>query len=257
MNVQRFQPPALLAPFIREFIIVESDLGTDSNILPDTSMVMSFRYKGNVQRMEGGLTETLPATVISGLRRSHRLMRYAGDTSNLLVVFKEGGLAAFSAIPAHEFFDLTVSADNLFSKSTLGEILQRLSVAATDRTRIDIMGDFLLQHLTAGKQDPLIDKAIRLIQQQNGLVKIKDLAVSLHISQDPFEKRFRAQVGSTPKQFASIIRLRKLIDTIPSYSSLTEAAYEAGYFDQSHFIKDFRLFTGQTPKDFFRSAQYW
>jgi AraC-like DNA-binding protein len=257
MNVQRFQPSALLAPFIREFIIIESELGTDSNILPDTSMVMSFRYKGNVQRMEGEVTETLSATVISGLRRSHRLMRYAEETSNLLVVFKEGGLTAFSAIPAHEFFDLTVSADNLFSKSTLDEILQRLSVATTDKTRIDIISAFLLQHLTAGKQDLLIDKAIQLIQQHNGLVKIKDLAVSLHISQDPFEKRFRAQVGSTPKQFASIIRLRKLIDTIPTYSSLTEAAYEAGYFDQSHFIKDFRLFTGQTPKDFFRSAQYW
>jgi len=184
-------------------------------------------------------------------------MRYSGETSNLLVVFKEGGLSAFSATPAHELFDLTISADNLFSINTLDEILQRLVVATTDKTRIDIMGAFLLQHLTANKQDLLIDKAIQLIQQHNGLVKIKDLAVSLHISQDPFEKRFRAQVGSTPKQYASIIRLRKLIDTFPTYSSLTEAAYEAGYFDQSHFIKDFRLFTGQAPKDFFKSSQYW
>lgn len=257
MNVQRFHPSTILAPFIREYIIIESDLGTDSNILPDTSMVMAFRYKGNVQRMEGGLTEALPAAVISGLRRSHRLMRYSGETSNLLVVFKEGGLSAFSATPAHELFDLTISADNLFSINTLDEILQRLAVATTDKTRIDIMDAFLLQHLTANKQDLLVDKAIQLIQQHNGLVKIKDLAVSLHISQDPFEKRFRAQVGSTPKQYASIIRLRKLIDAFPTYSSLTEAAYEAGYFDQSHFIKDFRLFTGQAPKDFFKSSRYW
>lgn len=257
MNIQRFHPSAILAPFIREYIIIESDLGTDSNILPDISMVMAFRYKGNVQRMEGELTESLPATVISGLRRSRRLMRYSEETSNLLVVFKEGGLTAFSATPAHELFDLTISADNLFSTGTLDGIVQRLSAATTDKTRIGIMDAFLLQHLTASKQDLLIDKAIQVIQQHNGLIKIKDLALSLHISQDPFEKRFRAQVGSTPKQYASIIRLRKLIDTLPAFSSLTEAAYEAGYFDQSHFIKDFRLFTGQTPKDFFRSAQYW
>ena len=184
-------------------------------------------------------------------------MRYSGETSNLLVVFKEGGLSAFSTIPAHELFDLTISADNLFSTNALDEILHCLAVATTDKTRVEIMDAFLLQHLIAGKQDLLIDKAIQLIQHHHGLVKIKDLAVSLHISQDPFEKRFRAQVGSTPKQFASIIRLRKLIDTFPTYSSLTEAAYDAGYFDQSHFIKDFRLFTGQTPKDFFKSSQYW
>ncbi|HMI60723.1 MAG TPA: helix-turn-helix transcriptional regulator [Puia sp.] len=257
MRVQTFHPPVSLAPFIREFMIIESDLGTDSRILPDTSMVMAFRYKGNVQRMEGELTDALPAAVITGLRRSHRIMRYSGQTSNLLVVFKEGGLAAFSAIPAHELFDQTISADNLFSINTLDEILHRLAMATTDKTRVDIMGAFLLQHLTANKQDLLIDKAIQLIQQRSGLVKIKDLAVALHISQDPFEKRFRTQVGSTPKQYASIIRLRKLIDTYPAYSSLTEAAYEAGYFDQSHFIKDFRLFTGQTPKDFFKSSGYW
>src|ERR1700748_198671 len=103
MKVQRFQPSALLAPFLREYIIIESDLGTDSNILPDTSMVMAFRYKGNIQRKEGEKAEILPSTVISGLRRSHRIMSYSRETANLLVVFKEGGLPAFSSIPANEF----------------------------------------------------------------------------------------------------------------------------------------------------------
>jgi AraC-like DNA-binding protein len=41
------------------------------------------------------------------------------------------------------------------------------------------------------------------------------------------------------------------------FGTLTDAAYQAGYFDQSHFIKDFRLFTGRTPKDFFSDFQYW
>jgi methylphosphotriester-DNA--protein-cysteine methyltransferase len=65
--------------------------------------------------------------------------------------------------------------------------------------RIDNMEAFLLQHLTTNRPDSLIGEAIRLIKQQNGIVRIKDLSAALHISQDPFEKRFRAQVGSTPK----------------------------------------------------------
>ena len=257
MNVQRFHPSILLDPFIREYIVVESDVGTDSNILPDTSMVMAFRYKGNIQRKEGENAETLPSTVISGLRRSHRIMSYSGETANLLVVFKEGGLSAFSSIPANEFFDLNISSDNIFPAALLNDVLWRLSEAPDNKSRIGDIETFLLQHLTSHEPDLLVGKAIQLIKRQNGIIKIKDLSVSLHISQDPFEKRFRAQVGSTPKQYASIIRLRKLIDTFPAYSSLTEAAYEAGYFDQSHFIKDFRLFTGQTPKDFFKFSQYW
>ncbi|MNZ68691.1 Helix-turn-helix domain protein [compost metagenome] len=103
----------------------------------------------------------------------------------------------------------------------------------------------------------MVKNAVQLIKQNNGNIRIKDLATDLHISQDPFEKRFRAIIGSTAKQYASIIRLRHLINSYPSYDSLTEASFEAGYFDQSHFIKDFRLFTGQTPKDFFKSSLYW
>jgi AraC-like DNA-binding protein len=235
-------------------MIIESHLATDSNILPDTTMVMAFRYRGNVQKIEG---EHLPAAVVSGLRRSHRLLHYSKDTANLLVVFKEGGITAFSGIPAHELFGLTIRTENLFSSTKLNVILEKISEAKTNTQRITHMEAFLQAHLSINKPDLLIGKAIQQIKQQNGILKIKDLAASLHISQDPFEKRFRSQVGATPKQYTSIIRLRSLINNFSSYSSFTEASYEAGYFDQSHFIKDFRVFTGQTPKDFFTSSLYW
>ena len=167
MNVQRFHPSMLLTPFIREYIIVESDLGTDSNILPDTSMVMAFRFKGNIQRKEGEKIETLPSSVISGLRRSHRIMSYSRETANLLVVFKEGGLAAFSSIPANELFDLNIPSDNIFPAVPLNDVLWRLSEAPDNKSRIGHIETFLLQHLTTHEPDILIGKAIRLIKQQN------------------------------------------------------------------------------------------
>src|ERR1700754_965425 len=179
MNVQRFHPSILLDPFIREYIVVESDVGTDSNILPDTSMVMAFRYKGNIQRKEGENAETLPSTVISGLRRSHRIMSYSGETANLLVVFKEGGLSAFSSIPANEFFDLNISSDNIFPAALLNDVLWRLSEAPDNKSRIEYIETFLLQHLTSHEPDILVGKAIQLIKQQNGIIKIKDLSLSL------------------------------------------------------------------------------
>jgi AraC-like DNA-binding protein len=257
MKVEKFLPSAALLPFVREFIIIESDLVTDSSAIPDTSMVMSFRYKGKVHLMDGEEKTTLPDTVVSGLRRSSRHFMYEENTSNLLVVFTEGGINAFSRTPAHELFGQHIHSGDLFHSSTLNEILQRLAEAVANTDRIKIMQSFLLKHLTNSKADLLINNALQLIKRQNGIIRIKDLATSLYISQDAFEKRFRTIVGSTPKQYASIVRLRHLITAYPSYHSLTDASYEAGYFDQSHFIKDFRLFTGQTPKDFFRSARYW
>ncbi len=257
MKVERFSPSVALLPFIREYIIIETDEEFDSKAIPDTSIVMAFRYKGAVQRMEGEGKEALAAAVISGIRKSVRLFHYTHQTANLLVVLNEAGIAAFSRIPAHELFGHSISSENLFLSSELDGVIERLAEAKMHGHRIRIMEIFLLEKLMPKRPDPLINHAIQLIKQQNGIVRIKELAGSLHISQDPFEKRFRTLVGATPKQYASIVRLKHLIQKYPSYTSLTDASYEAGYFDQSHFIKDFRLFTGQAPKDFFKSSRYW
>ncbi len=257
MTIQRFHPSATLAPFVRAFIIIASDLETYNKTIPDTTMVMSFRYKGNVTRIEGEKRETLFSSNVAGLRKTVRHFRYEKNTGNLLVIFKEGGFNAFSGIPAHELFGLNVEAGNFFQSTELDEILERLHTAPSNDVRVQIMESVLSSRLITRKPDLMVKNAIQIIQNHIGIIRIKDLAAALSSSQDSFEKRFRAQVGCSPKQFASIVRLRNLINNFQSFSSLTESAYAAGYFDQSHFIKDFRLFTGQAPKDFFKSAAYW
>jgi len=253
MHLQRFNPAIALQPFIREFVVIETDEAVDSMVIPDTSLVMSLRYRGLIMRAE----ETLPGIVISGLRRSVRQFAYASQTANFLVIFKEGGISGFTRMPANEYFDQSVSAENLFLRRDLEGLQEQIAEAGADAERVRRVEAFLLDHLVNPKQDALISNAVRLIRQHNGIIRIDKLASSLYLSKDPFEKRFRGLVGSTPKQYASIIRLRGLIQNFPSFSSLTEASYEAGYFDQSHFIKDFRLFTGRSPKEFFQSSRFW
>ncbi len=150
-----------------------------------------------------------------------------------------------------------IVSENLFYPHEVAEILELLSEARTNLQRIAIMEAFLEDRIASHKTDLVVAHAIRLIKEQRGTGRMKDLARALNISQDPFEKRFRALVGSTPKQYASVIRLRDVISRYPSFSTLTEASLDAGYFDQSHFIRDFKLFTGQPPKEFFKSGRYW
>lgn len=257
MKIEKFSPSSALMPFIKEFLIIETDLETESKTIPDTSMVMAFRYMGNVQKMEGETKQAIPATAISGIINTARRFYYSKETANLLVIFREGGFNFFSTLPAHEFFCMQIESKNIFLQTELNEVSERLAEARSNEDRINIIQNFLLRRLNNKKPDELINNAIQIIKHRSGIIRIKDLASSLHISQDPFEKRFRALIGSTPKQYSSIIRLRHLIKKCSSLSSLTEASYEAGYFDQSHFIKNFRQFTGQAPKDFFKSPSFW
>lgn len=77
------------------------------------------------------------------------------------------------------------------------------------------------------------------------------------LSQSALERRFRKAVGTSPKQFASISRLQYVSSRYAAGGSLSEIAHDAGYFDQPHFVKDFKAFTGQPPDAFFRTTRLW
>ncbi len=250
-------PAPRLQPFVRNYILIDSEEGTVNRILPDTSLVMVFRYKGHVTYFENETENNLALSGVSGLRKTHRLIRYAKNSGNVIVALKEAGAAAFLKGPLHELFGHSFSLDHFINRSTLAETEEKLAEAKEDTQRIAIIEQFLFSVLKDHQQDKLISAALQKIHSTHGSTRIRDLADTLSISPDAFEKRFRRVVGTSPKQFSSIVRLRTLIRSRSEKSTFTELAYEAGYFDQAHFTKEFKLFTGLPPSEFFRSAAYW
>ena len=255
--MERHLPADILKPFVEHYLFIETEQGVENRVLPDTAIVMAFRYKGAISDEIAGIKNNLPGTVITGLRKSVRLINYSGQTATLLVIFKPGGAAAFFKEPLHEIFGVSLELDALISRRKLAEIEERLAEASDSSQRIAVIEQFLLSRLYQAKADLLIQQAIQQIRLSKGAVRIKNLVSTLPISHDPFEKRFRKITGTSHKQFSSIVRLRDLIENYDPTVDLTETALSAGYFDQAHFIKDFRTFTGQTPHEFFRSTIYW
>ncbi|GAB3223395.1 AraC family transcriptional regulator [Spirosoma arcticum] len=256
MNLERYVPTDWLKPFVQAFLIIESDDGIANRVLPDTSMVIAFRYKGLVSDTQGQ-RNPLPSSALTGLQPSSRLLTYANHTATLLVLFREGRAAAFFREPLHELFGVSLPLDTLMPTRELAGIEDRLAGTNDNRERISIVEQFLRSKLKWPSPDPLLVHAVATIQAGRGSTVIHQLAQSLGISQDAFEKRFRRSVGTTPKQFARIVRFRHLIRTHTPGQHLTDLAYEGNYFDQAHFINDFRSFTRQTPQDFFQSDSYW
>jgi AraC-like DNA-binding protein len=257
MKPERYIPMEALTPFISAFLIIESDSGAVNRVLPDSVPVMAFRYKGSVSVLDGTERSPLPFAVISGLRKTSRMICYAPHTANLLVLFREGGAATFLREPLHELFGQSPGLDTWMPRRELGRIEEQLSEAGTNADRIQLIQAFLLARLRPPQPDRLVGEAIRQIKAARGDINIRELTGTLSLSLDPFEKRFRRVTGTTPKQFSSIIRLRNLIDLHAGRESLTSMAYAAGYFDQAHFIKDFKSFTGQTPGHFFAHKDWW
>ena len=255
MKVEIHIPTDALRPFIKTFMMIESSDGMVNRLLPDTSIIMAFRYKGTTYAETGGGTP-LPTSAVSGLTKSARLVDYSKEAATLLVVFNEGGAPAFSRVPLHELFGLHASLDNFIHRPKVDAVVGQLAEAKQSSQKISIVEQFLISELRELRSDQLIHGAVQKIKLASGDIRIKDLAASLSISQDAFEKRFSRTIGTSPKQFAKIVRLRNLINAYPQAKNLTDAALRAGYFDQAHFIKDFTAFTGTTPRDFFNAPPF-
>lgn len=221
--------------------------------LPGTSLVMSFRYKGKVSFLGQGEPRVLTPFTLSGLRKSARIISYASNTANILVIFQEAAAHAFIKEPLHEVFEESVPLNLFTGYRHLDHIGEQLTIARDNTQRIALIEQFLESKLYNRQPDALITAALQKIQAAKGLLKIKELAAALYISQDAFEKRFRRVAGVSPKQFAYIIKMNAVIDSALKKRSLAEIAFDAGYYDQPHFNKDFKLFTGQTPTEFLKA----
>jgi AraC-like DNA-binding protein len=134
---------------------------------------------------------------------------------------------------------------------------ERLAEADNDSARIGIIDEFLCSRLIQEKPDALVCEAISRIRASNGISRIKPLTDALYISQDALEKRFRKVTGTSPKQFSFIVKMRSLLTEDYKQPSMLPLALENGFYDQPHFIRAFKVFTGLTPTVFLISGEHW
>lgn len=257
MRFETHIPTELLKPFVKAYTIIESKHEITNRIVPNTSFALAFRFRGQISYLNDNNKTVLPTVAFSGLKKSVRLIHYAPHSAAIIVLFKETGVSAFFKQPLHELFEQSVSLDNFFPLSEISLVEERLAESESNASKIAVIEQFLLSKIIYQNPDKLVSEAIAKIHTVKGNIRMKELANSLYISQDAFEKRFRKVIGATPKQFSSIVKMNAVIRQNNLVTSFLDIVFENGYYDQPHFNKDFKIFTGQTPTDFFKSASYW
>jgi AraC-like DNA-binding protein len=252
MRFDKFIPTDHLKPYIKYFIMSENELETEYKIFPSSGLVIGFQYKGQLATIKNETINKLSSAGITGISDSYKIFKNSTGIGTILVFFTEIGFMHFASHPANELFNQSISLDHIFDKSNITEIEEKLALVHTDKQRIQIVEKFMLSQLKDIQTDKLIVEAVKIIYQTKGTIRIKELNEKLFISQSPFEKRFRKLVGTSPKKFSSIVRFNAVLNDLNNIKSLTELCYENNFFDQAHFIKDFKQFTGDTPENFKR-----
>ena len=244
-------PAVALQSVINAFLITENSDEEAYKVLPGTTVVIGFLYRGSIYHVDNDSPKKLQKSGITGILKGYRTFKSEKGTSTVLVQFKAGGLAAFFKQPIHEIYNQSLSLDNFILRSELMILEEKLHEAKDNETRIKSIEAFFLERLRIKEPDLLVIHAIGLITSSNGNIRVKELTEKLFTSQSVLEKRFRSIIGTTPKKFATIVRMRHTIDSYRKGDSLTSLSHEHGFYDQPHFIKEFKTFTGETPDNFF------
>jgi len=171
------------------------------------------------------------------------------DSSLMGARFRPGGLAPFLREPVGEVANQVVELDQLWGASA-NRMREQLLEEATPESRIARLERILLGILGRRAADPVAMRALAMFEEAPPFsARVETVAEELGFSHKHFVARFRGAVGLTPKLYCRLLRFRRALEAVHSRPEVdwAEVALESGYYDQAHFNRDFREFSGLTP----------
>lgn len=252
---RQYRPAPLLAHWVECYWIYRcsGDYDRIEPLIPGGRVELAFTFSSHINWLispENPRGQRMDRAHFMGQRDRAFSWNPAGDTHFLGIRFKPGALAAFTRMPISQLLNSLIPAADVFG-AVIGEWEDRLYRESTDDGRISLLDRLLPTLLLHDPQTaPLVGSALELIRRHPDETSIQTICRQTGTYYKKLERLFQASVGYSPKQYYRIVRFNKAIRQIDGHRPLTAIGYDCGYFDQSHFIREFRRFTGMTPRSF-------
>jgi AraC-like DNA-binding protein len=247
------KPHAILEDTVRCFWTHEGTYSADAvqDITPDGCVELIFNFGTPYRLLTTTPPTVLPNAILVGFQKKTMPIQVDGTVKVVAArLFAWGPLALLSEEIGCETLTSLASSWNALVESLKTEVLQgRYAEAAA------ALEGFLIQRELAKTYDPkLVVAATKFLYHTKGQCRVEELAEACKTSVRQLQRGFQRDVGTSPKFLARTVRFeeaqRRLM--LEPETELTGLAYECGYFDQAHFIKEFRAFTGKTPSEYAR-----
>ncbi|HET9908229.1 MAG TPA: DUF6597 domain-containing transcriptional factor [Anaerolineales bacterium] len=191
----------------------------------------------------------------SGVRTQPITIPSGNGTRMLVIAFKKGRAYPFYPMPMNELTDHVVSGDLIFKRAIL-ELREQLLSAASIEQMFLLVENFLFQRsgdlLSPEYASRCIEYAVTAIINGPNRLDFQELSDQIGYSQKHFISIFKGQVGVSPKQYLRIMRFQHAVLEMEACQPIDWRHFsrENGYYDQSHFIHDFKYFSGFTPSEY-------
>ena len=181
------------------------------------------------------------------------LVEYPARVRLAGVHFKPWGISPFAGLPATELRDRWVPVDAVWPRS-LDRIRNQAGDSASATGTLRVLERELRSRLAQAPPHGLglVRRAGGRLEASQGAVPVGALTDAAGVSGTHLAAQFKSHVGVTPKRVARIYRFAQLIVSVDARRPVdwAELAHTAGYFDQAHFSREFKDFTGHTPTEY-------
>ncbi|MBM7095412.1 AraC family transcriptional regulator [Bacillus sp. H-16] len=256
MDVSVKQPHPALAPWVESYWSVDLDQGNkqkQETILPNGKVEMIFALKGNYN-VTNRKTRQVKEAWLSGIHHEPLKIEYVGQSSLIGVRFYPQGLFPFFNLPIHETVNAVENLSDYWG-TFYEQLYEQIASARNNDEIFTLLDTFLLLKLNEQKTKSHV-VLTALIDKIRGepLLSLKDLALLMGFSQRHVSRICKDHAGVSPKVLAQIYRFERACSHLYTHSDssmdVSTVIERLGYYDQSHFNKEFKRFSGMTPKEY-------
>lgn len=259
MNVSFTRPEQQLSPYVALIWVFESRFGVplaDSRlIVPDGRAKIIVPYRNSLcAAVDTRLLNAKEHHIFLVGIQTHptTIASTATDTGTIGIELTPKGLYHLFKLSMHEITNRMVSFEELFG-SPGARLQNRVGDAEDPRAKIALLQTALTHLLQQNEKEyALLDHTLDLLAGTHGMMRVQELAAHLGYTKRYLDRLFQEHVGVSPKLLASILRFQEVYQGWMQHQSppFFRDQWPAYYYDQSHFIKEFKRFTGFTPQQY-------
>ncbi len=256
IRYKQYAPHANLSKYIYCYWSLESvnqeilEQGVYEKYFPLGLPELIITYKGRYFEVDNNKLNLMPDSIIAGLQDQPRYFYHHGVLGLFSVVFQPYVLPSILDLSADQL------ANRIIPTSQLGEKIDRLSrrllQTHNNEERVRIANQFFMrEQFFNEKWDIPIEAILQNMVSLNGNLSVSQMAGDFGMSVSKMERQFKSLVGFTPRQYSKIIRFTRILNHYESIPQWDQLIAETGFYDQAHFIREFKKFTGMSPKAYY------
>lgn len=265
MLYRKFKPPEHLASFLECFYIWEAEFSDGPFVVespPNGFASIVFNYHRSYQILNPkseSLFINAPQSFITGQATKSYQLRLEGKIGMVGIVFRPSAISSIFGLPMYEFVDTRHDLIAVLGKE-LSFIEEELQECTTHEGKIEILVNFIESKLSKGSlKTSRIDYAADLIVSQNGNVNLMEIIEDMFVCRRQFERQFFSKVGISPGYYSRVRKISHLCKTMATQKwnidDWHQLIVQYGYYDQAHFIKEFKGFMGRSPSFYLKNNQ--